>query len=126
MPVIHVIPVTQGMSEQELAGRLQSGWIHAGRQAVNVGQGIVDPSKPMTPTGIVDCDVWVLPEPMMPALALARALLHLADDGGDLVTLERLAEGVLGQSLNQLREMTAAVMQGGPHGRQQGNAHPEG
>ena len=66
MPQIHLVPVNQGMTREELAQRLQSGWVLVGRQAANVAQGIIDPSKPMPPSGVVDVDVWVLSEPMLP------------------------------------------------------------
>jgi len=66
--------VTEGIAKEELGQRIQSGWIHAGRQAVNTASGILDPSKPMSPTGVVDVDVWILPEPMIPAGLIATVL----------------------------------------------------
>jgi hypothetical protein len=45
MPQIHLVPVNQGMTREELAQRLQSGWVLVGRQAANVAQGIIDPFK---------------------------------------------------------------------------------
>jgi hypothetical protein len=81
MPQIRLVPVNQGMTREELAQRLQSGWVLVGRQAANVAQGIIDPSKPMPPSGVVDVDVWGLSEPMLPAAALAHLLYQMYQSG---------------------------------------------
>jgi len=65
--LIHLVPVTQGMTREELGGRLETDWVHAGRQAIRADNMIIDPSRPIPPSGVVDVDVWVQTGPVMPA-----------------------------------------------------------
>jgi hypothetical protein len=66
--LVHLVPVTQGITRGEPEGRLEAGRVHAGRRAIRTGDMIVDPSRPLPPPGVVDTDIWMLP---------AWALLHL-------------------------------------------------
>ena len=75
MPTIHLIPISEGVTEKELFQRMQHGWVMAGRQSVQSQQKIVDVSKPMTRVGLEDMDVWILPEPMVPLGVVANALM---------------------------------------------------
>lgn len=45
--LIHLVRVTQGITREEPGGRLETGWVHAGQQAICTGDMIVDPSKPL-------------------------------------------------------------------------------
>ena len=33
--LIHLVPVTQGITREEQGNRLETGWAHAGRQAIH-------------------------------------------------------------------------------------------
>jgi hypothetical protein len=68
--ITHIIPTTHGMTREELQERLETSWVYAGRQAVRMGDLIVDPTQPLPPNGIVDADIWIQPEPMIPAQPL--------------------------------------------------------
>jgi hypothetical protein len=80
--LIHLVLVTQGVTRAELGGRLETGWIHAGRQAIRTDNMNLDPSRPLPPSGVVDADVWVQPWPMMPTRALPHLVATDAAVGG--------------------------------------------
>ena len=113
MPLIHVVPCQLGMGQDELLGRLQSGWIMAGRQAMRMGGGIVDPTHPIPPSGVVDCDVWLLPEPMIPAGQLALYLVEMLEGGAQADALDELARHFLGQSVFEAAEEIRSAAEGG-------------
>lgn len=105
MPVIHAIPVTDGMAKAEISARINSGWVLAGRQAVNLkAQGIVTPGEAMTSaTGVVDVDVWILVEQMMPTNQLVKALYDMFKQKmGDVSTLNALSTALLGLNIEDL------------------------
>jgi hypothetical protein len=94
--LIHLVLVTHGITGEELGGRLETGWVHAGRQAIRTGNTILDPSRPLPPSGVVDADVRRQPDPMMPAWAL----LHLAAASAVVGGGEAVLEGDLGDGLH--------------------------
>ena len=104
MPVVHLVPVTHGMSKDEVVGRIQAGWVLAGRQAVQSTELIVDPSKPIPPSGVVDVDVWVLNEPMVPVGLVATRLIEEFEAGGEGMTLDNLARVLTGQGIIPLKQ----------------------
>ena len=73
--IIHAIPAHKGISEEDLKGRLGSGWQYIGRVAVQGGSEIVVPGQPQMAPGVQEVDVRVLPEPTMPVQAIAQAVL---------------------------------------------------
>jgi len=77
---MHLIPVTEGITTEELGQRIQAGWVHIGQMLI-AQKGIIDPTKPMTHTGLVPAEMWVLPEPIMPVGAFASAMVQLAGEG---------------------------------------------
>ena len=52
--LIHLVRVTHGMIREELGNCLEASWVHTGRQAVRMGDLIVDLIQPVPPNGIVD------------------------------------------------------------------------
>ncbi len=100
MPLIHCIPANQPITTEEIAQRLSSGWVYVGQMIVQ-GSGVVDPSKPMTPTGAIPASVWVLPEPMVPAGALVQLLANAYVEL-DKRTLNELARQLFGQTVPEL------------------------
>jgi len=127
VPTIHVIPVGQGMGQQELQSRLMSGWVLVGRQAINMAGQIIDPSKPMTPTGIIDVDVWMLPEPTIPAGIVIAALVKAHQEGQaepglmlDSVCRALFGEGIVPMAEKfeaaRERQTSAAEVEGKPSG----------
>ena len=105
---IHLIPVTDGITQDELAGRIQAGWVHLGQMLIN-GSGVLDPTKPMTQAGQVPAEVWVLPEPMVPAGVIVNLLVSMSKQGLDLSALDALAQALLGQGIRALVEMVAKM-----------------
>ena len=103
MPVVHIVPVTHGMTKDEVLGRIQSGWVMAGRQAVHNNGLIVDPSQAAAPTGVIDADIWVLNEPMAPISLIAARLVESYEAGGDVDTLDDLARVLTGQGIILLK-----------------------
>ena len=104
MPVVHLVPTTHGMNKEEVVGRINAGWTMAGRQAVQTNGLIVDPSQPIPPSGVIDADVWVLNEPMIPAGQVAVTLVGLFEDGGDGDTLDDLARALTGRGIIPLKQ----------------------
>ena len=102
MPKIHLVPISEGITQEELFQRMQHGWILSGRQMIRSTQKIVDVSKPMARVGAEDMDVWVLPEPMIPMVVVAEALVDgfIAKEGQDTGTvLDDIARFLLGQGI---------------------------
>jgi hypothetical protein len=101
MPLIHTIPVNQGIGKEELAQRLATGWVYVGQMALQEGGGILDPSRPVTSTGAVVMHVWLLPEPAVPAGALLQLLqsMYTQHDKG---TLNHIARQLFGRTIPEL------------------------
>ena len=113
MALIHLVPVGEGMMREELAQRIQSGWVLAGRQAINLRSAIIDPTKPMTPTGVTDVDVWVLPEATIPSGLVAHTLVEAYTAAPDreekVLLLDDLARKIFGAGILILVEQVAAA-----------------
>jgi len=93
------------MPKGEINARIQQGWVMAGRQAVNLkAQGIVTAGEALaTATGLVDMDVWVLPEPMMPQGQVLKVLYDLFKQKmGDASTLNTIATALVGLNIGDL------------------------
>ena len=113
MALIHLVPISEGMVREELAKRLQTGWVLAGRQAINLRSNIIDPTKPMTPTGVTDVDVWVLPEATIPSGLVAHTLVGAYRAAGDteekVLLLDDLARQMFGAGILILVEQVTAA-----------------
>ena len=113
MALIHLVPISEGMSREELAERVQSGWILAGRQAINLRSAVIDPTKPMAPTGVADVDVWVLPEATIPSGLVAHTLIEAYTAAPDreekVLLLDDLARKIFGAGILILVEKVAAA-----------------
>jgi hypothetical protein len=102
------------MAKAEVGARIQMGWILAGRQSVNLkSQGIVTAGEAMASnTGLVDMDVWVLPEAMIPQGMVTQALYDLAkQEMGDVSTLNTISTALLRLGIADLVErMDAQIL----------------
>lgn len=99
---VNFVPVTQGMTSDEVKSALSNGWQYIGRQAMKQSQ-IVDPSKP-TLTGIVDVDIWAQPEPMVPIGAIVNLLVDADDQGNRAELLDHLCQELVGTGYEDMRE----------------------
>jgi len=95
------MPVTYAMTKEELGSRLSAGWVYIGQMAMKEGSGIIDPSKPTTPSGATVMNVWLLPEPMIPAGALLQLFAELYDTA-DKATLNEMARKLYGHTVPEL------------------------
>ena len=102
MPQIQLIPSMKGVTKQELVDFIGKGWVLAGRQVIMEPQAIFDPAKPSSPTGLVEYDVWVLPEVTIPAGMLASLLVTLYNRGADAMTLDQIGRSLLNKSIIEL------------------------
>lgn len=101
---IHVIPVNKGMTRDELAGRIQSGWIKVGRQSVQSGTtGIAKLNQPSTPL-MMECDVWVLPEPTIPARVVVGAMVEAMSNSANMDTLNMVSAALFGATVTEVAE----------------------
>lgn len=100
MPVVETVRCNKGMSEQELQGRLNQGWILIGRQAVSTGV-----ASPNNPGGIVDVDIWMMQEPMMPQRLILEALVQYGQHNeGAHDTLDDLTRALFDVGIDRLTE----------------------
>ena len=99
---IQLVDRRQGLPPEAIVGRLSNGWICVPNVAVS-GPTLAVPGQPEPGKRV---DVW-LPPPfgaMMPQLAVAQALALVAENGGDIVTLNDLAKMWFNQPLRTLIE----------------------
>jgi hypothetical protein len=89
-----LVPVTEGMKEEAIIGRLQAGWVLIGRQSVDLRTSVIDPTKPMAPSGVIDVDVWALPEPTMPLPMVTNAIFEARQAEKPLEAVVRKLFGV--------------------------------
>lgn len=131
--LIDFVPVTEGLTEQEVGQRIQTGWVYFGRQAVNVRSGIIDPTRPLAPTGLLDMDIWVLPQPTIPVNVVVGALVKTHIEQKDpTLALDDLARLLFGQGIVPLVERVTADGPppglssdgvGGNHDQEEGDQH---
>ena len=107
MPQIQLIPSMKGVTKQELVDFIGKGWILAGRQVIMEKQTVFDPAKPSSPTGLVEYDVWVLPEVTVPAGMLASLLVTLYNRGADAMTLDQISRSLLNESIIELDKIVS-------------------
>lgn len=105
---IQIIDRNEGLSREEITGRLSTGWLCISDIAVDIPP-IAIPGQPIASKSV---DVWLAPPygSMMPQLAVVQALLVAEDEGADVITLDDLCKVMFQQSLRQLRK---AVTPGG-------------
>ena len=112
MPQMHIIPVNQGITPDEIGTRLAAGWTYLGQMNVRRDSGIIDPTQPMTAEGLVPAYVWIQLEPVVPSSVLATVLWQMYKSGQfDPQTLNGLAQTLLGVPIGELAaqmEMSAA------------------
>jgi hypothetical protein len=101
VPLIHTIPVNQGITREELSQRLASGWVYVGQMAIQEGSGVIDPTKPILPGGAVMVHVWLLPEPTVPAGALIQLFASMYEQA-DKLTLNNIARQLFGRTIPEL------------------------
>jgi hypothetical protein len=94
--MIRFVPVTDGLTPGQVQELIRTGWVKVGRQAVRMDQQIIDPTKPMPPSGIVDVDVWMLPEPTVPASVIVEVLMQLEGATDVQAVLDAFAQGITG------------------------------
>lgn len=115
---IQLVDRNEGLPPEEVAGRLSTGWLCVSNVAVS-GASIALPGQPQT-TGKT-MDVWLAPAygAMMPQAAVLQGLFIAEEKGGDLVTLNQLAQMWFQQSLRDLRKTIEMT------GEQGGEPSPE-
>jgi hypothetical protein len=100
MPQMHIIPVNQGITPDEIGTRLAAGWTYLGQMNVRRDSGIIDPTQPLTAEGLVPAYVWIQLEPVVPSSVLATVLWQMDLSGEyDTPTLDDLAQKLLGVPL---------------------------
>lgn len=100
---VRMVPQTEGLPQKVTVGMLAEGWICLSSVAIqSSAPQIVQPGVPYSPrVGLFD--IWALPEPVMPQIIVARGLLAAASQGGDVKTLETLAQTWFSSSLKQIQ-----------------------
>ena len=95
MPQMHIIPLNQGITPDEIGTRLAAGWTYLGQMNVRRDSGIIDPTQPLTAEGLVPAYVWIQLEPVVPSSVLATLLwqMHMSEQFSQH-TLDHLARGV--------------------------------
>jgi hypothetical protein len=99
---IQIVDRSEGLSREEIAGRLSMGWLCVSNISVDT-PAIAIPGQPIADSAV---DVWMAPPygAMMPQLAVVQALLVAEDEGADVITLDDLGKMLFQQSLRQIRE----------------------
>jgi len=105
--LVHFIPVSGGLSREEVEQRIKSGWVYYGRQAVSLAGQLLKPGQPLD-AGVADYDIWVLPEPMVPVSKVASVLVAAYVEGEDADLLDDLARLLFGFGIAPLAEMFRA------------------
>jgi len=102
---IQLIDRNEGLSPEEVAGRLSTGWLCVSNIAIT-GPALAIPGQYEIGKSV---DVWLAPPygAMMPQLAVIQGLLIAEDNGADVITLDDLAKMWFNQSLRQLRQAVA-------------------
>ena len=114
-------PVQQGMSAQEVQQKLMTGWIKVGRQTIAQPQKlIVDPSSPMPPGGVIDVDVWMMPEPMVSVEVVARMMVERYEAGDDGIALDNLARALFRVGINVLKKNIESIANQKQEGKKNG------
>ena len=99
----HIVPVTQGMQENELRGRLRSGWVKVGRQVVQLlNPQISTPSNPNPGLSLQECDVWVLFEPTVPIAVVIGGLLQATGMGADANSLNLFCKTLFNKDITEM------------------------
>jgi hypothetical protein len=111
MPLIHTIPVNQGITREKIAQRLATGWVYVGQMAVQEGSGVLDPTRPVTSTGAVVMHIWLLPEPLVPAGALLQLLQSMYEQA-DKGTLNAIARQLFGRTVPELESAADSPQEG--------------
>lgn len=97
-----------GIPAEAARARLMSGWL------VVPGIAIDEPAvvTPGRPDPIKKADAWIPPMygATMPQAIVVKAMLHAADHGSDIVTLETMAQMLFQRSLSELRAVMMAEM----------------
>ena len=107
---IQIVDRSEGLSREEIAGRLSMGWLCVSNIAVDTPS-IAIPGQPLASKSV---DIWMAPPygAMMPQLAVVQALLVAEDDGADIITLDDLSKALFQQSLRQVREAVTQMAEG--------------
>ena len=102
---IQLIDRNEGLSSEEVTGRLSTGWLCVSNIAIT-GPALAIPGQHEIGRFV---DAWLAPPygAMMPQLAVVQALLLAEDKGADVITLDDLSKMWFNQSLRQLRQAVA-------------------
>lgn len=108
-----VVCKTRGMTPQEFVYRNATGWVYIGRQAMKVGSGLAIPGQPGSELGIADCDIWIMPEPMVRQAALVEALIatYMTSDCDPNASIDELCKRMFGVGIKQLKAHTDAAIE---------------
>jgi hypothetical protein len=100
---VRMVPQNEGLPAKVVLQMLAEGWVClSGASIQSDAPQIAQPGMPYTPrVGLFD--IWALPQPMMPQMVVAQALLAAASQGGDVKTLETLSQTWFGASLEQVQ-----------------------
>ena len=109
MPQVHFIPAVEGARPEEIVRRIETGWIFVGRMTTHLEQKFIDPTKPVPPSGVMEVDVWMLPEATIPVRVVASAVYEAYKNGGDAEALGKVTTMLLGVSLDQLALQMSAI-----------------
>lgn len=107
MPIIELRPIQEPMDEKEVVGRLQAGWIIAGQILVSKGNGVATPDNP-TGQVMAPCNIWILPEPMVPISEVYQVLLNAAEQykesGPGMLALGYISHLLIGMTIEDLQQ----------------------
>ena len=99
----------QGVTPEDAIQLIIQGWAVLPNLKVEGPPQLALPGQPQSVGGRVD--LWFLPEPMMPQGLVIAALVHMARNGFDVVTLNELATRFFGQSVQALELMMTQAQQ---------------
>jgi hypothetical protein len=116
--IMKPVPVNVGLAPEEIEEMLGTGWVLAGRQAVRVGGGIIDPSKPIPPSGVIDHDIWILVEPTVSVGRVVNVLVDAGEMGMPVAVLDYLCKHIVGDSYDNIRRAVMAARASAAEGGQ--------
>lgn len=100
---VHMIPVQQGMTENEMKGRLRSGWVKVGRQVVQLNNPqLATLENPVAGPSLVECDIWALFEPTVPLGVVIGGLLQTASIGGHMDSLNLFCKTLFNEDITEM------------------------
>lgn len=100
---VHMIPVQQGMTENEMKGRLRSGWVKVGRQVVQLNNPqLATLDNPVAGPSLAECDIWALFEPTVPLGVVIGGLLQTASIGGHMDSLNLFCKTLFNEDITEM------------------------